>query len=433
MIAQLAAALSSHKSTTRLEAVESLLEHAEDGADLTPALGALGAALSDVEGAVRECAGEAIAYHARIAGALGDAALGLVGALGDGDLAVVAGECLRLGLGGADAPEIVRVLLPALDGDDLQSRNAAGLLARHWMRSGAIERVVGLLGDARVLARQGACEAAVAEIRAGQSGAGLEPALPVLLMDQGHGVARRAAWLLIRLQPEQLPALLGHARAEVRLGALAALAEGCDAGAEPPADHAPVRGCLADPVTDIRQKAAYVLAALARTGAPMEDSVLALGTALSDAAPGVRHEAVLALLWLARAGQDLSAVEITPVLKNGGVRLRRNAAMAWGRHLVNRGAEDALARLLTDPDRHVRFGATWGVTERHLSRHDAGAVLLLLQHTDRLIGEAVVATMRQHREEGRSISAGLTALHLLQQDGLMAGARAQGLFAELLR
>ena len=83
--------------------------------------------------------------------------------------------------------------------------------------------------------------------------------------------------------------------------------------------------------------------------------------------------------------------------------------------------------------RVVRFGAVWGMTERHLVRHDAAAILILLQRDDRLIGEAVVSTMRQFREEGRNVSAGLTAFHLLQQGGLMGGARAQGLFAEFLR
>lgn len=433
MIAQLAAALSSHKPSVRLEAVEALLEHAEEGAGLTPALGALGAALSDVVRAVRERAGEALACHARTDSALGDAVSGLAVALGDGDLAVLAEECLRLGLDGVDAPEIVRVLLLALDGDALQSGKAAGLLARYWLRAGAVARVVGLLRDPRELVREGACEAAVAGVREGHAGAGLEGVLPVLLDDPVSGVAQGAAWLQVRLQPVQLPVLLAHARAAARMGALAALAEGCDAGAQPPADHAPVRLCLTDPEPEIRQKAAHVLAVLARTGAPMGACVPALGQALSDAAPAVRHEAVLALLWLARSGQDLSAAAIAPVLRTGGVRLRRTAAMAWGRHLVNRGVEEGLAALLADPDRHVRFGATWGAAERHLNRHDVGALLLLLQHTDGLIAEAVVATMRQLREDGRGVSAGLTALHLLQQSGPKGGSRAQGLFAEFLR
>ncbi len=434
MIAHLAAALDSPKLATRQEAVEELLDAAEEGADLTPALGALGRALSDVDGEVRECAGEILGYWTRAGGAPGDAVPGLVGALGDSDVALVAGECLRDALDGPDAPAVLAALEGGLDGVPLLSRNAAGLLARGWLHSDDPGRAARLLIDDRPLIREGACEAAVTAVRAGRDVATLAGVFDGLLEDtEAAGVARRAAWLLTRVVPDRLPGLLTHIRSEVRFGALAALAEACDAGVMPPDCGVAIQGCLTDPVPDIRQKAAYVFAAQARAGMVLDQSVPALGAALCDPAPDVRHEAVLALLWLARSGQDISAASIPGILQSGGVRLRRTAAMAWGRHLLNRGESDAATALLEEPDRHVRFGAAWGMTERHLARHDVSAILDLLQHPDRLIAEAVVSTMRQHREEGRNVSAGLTAIHLLQQGGLMDSARAHGLFAEFLR
>ena len=433
MIPQLAAILSSGGLSARREAVETLFDCAEEGADLTAALAALGGALSDTDESIRECAGEILAYLARKGEAMGAAVPGLVLALGDADLALVAGESLRERLVSEERAEILSALRPGLDGAPLQARNAAGLLVRGWLLVDDQASVAELLVREQAVIRQGACEAAVIAAREGRDISGLVASLTACLMARPRGVARRAGWLLSRADPQQVPVLLTHSRSEVRLGGLASLAEDCDSGHMPTAWLSVVAGCLKDVVAECRQKAAYVLAALAEVGTDLASVCPALGAALLDPAPAVRSEAALALLWMARSGQDISTAGIPALLTSAGGSLRRTAAMAWGRHLLNTGEADGLEALLTGKDRHVRFGAVWGVTERHLARHDVGALLVLLQRGDRLIGEAVVSTMRQFREEGRDVSAGLTAIHLLQQGGLMESARAQGLFAEFLR
>ncbi|MFT5683276.1 MAG: hypothetical protein ACI8RZ_004207 [Myxococcota bacterium] len=435
MIAHLAAALSSRNISTRLEAIEELLEAAEANTDLTAALGALGRALSDVDASIRERAGQVLGYWSRAGGAPGDAVAGLVAALGDRQLALVVGECLRDALSGADAPAIRAALEEAaLGGEPLQSRGAAGLLMRGRLLSETPQRAADLLTSSLARIREGACESAVSAARDGIDVSVLMSVLDPLLQEaSSSGVADHVAWLVIRTEPSRTAELLAHPDDAVRLGTLTALAEFCDAGEPPQAAHEPLWACLAHPVVEIRLKAVGVFVAMARAGLPLSDSVSVLGAALSDAAPDVRHEAVQALLWMARSGQNLEAAGIGAVLASGGVRLRKAAAMAWGWHLLSHGTAEDAAALLVSPDRHVRFGGAWGMTERHLSRHDAGALLDLLVHPDQMIGEVVVATMRQLRGDGHRVSAGLTALHLLQQGGLVDGGRAGALFAEFLR
>ncbi len=432
MITHLAAALSSRTISTRLEAIEELMEAAEAGSDLTAALGALGRALSDGDGRIREGAAQVLGSWSRTGGAPGEAVAGLVAALADVRLALLAGECLRNSLGGPDAEAVLAALEAALGGYAVRSRGAAGLLARGWLLAGD-SRAAGLLADARPEVRSGACEAAVAAVGEGADGSVLAGCLDGLLADEASDVARHAAWLLVRLQPERIADLLIADRPAHRLGALCALSSACDAGEPPQVDHEPIRACLSDPESDIRQQAARTFAALARSGAALAESVAALGAALTDVAPDVRHEAVAALLWLARAGQDLGGAGLPEAMVAGGVRLRRSAAMAWGWHLLGHGTPEAAEALLASRDRHVRLGAAAGMSERHLRRGDVSGLLDLLMHADGLIGETVVETMRRRRADGGSVSAGLTALHLLQQGGLVDVGRARALSAEFLR
>ncbi|MDG1479328.1 MAG: hypothetical protein P8R54_07035 [Myxococcota bacterium] len=432
MIAHLAAALGSRTIATRQEAIAALLEAAEATTDLTAALGALGQALSDGDRTVREGAVAVLGIWSRTGGAPGDAAAGLVAALGDVRLALIATECLRGALGGPDTSEILVMLEAALGGDVVRSRGAAGLLIRGWLLAGD-RRAAGLLVDARPEVRSGACEAAVSAVGEGLDGAVLIGILDGLLEDPAPDVGQHAAWLLSRLQPARLVAVLASARPAHRLGALLALASACEDGDPLQVDHAPIRACLSDPVSDIRHQAAQTFAALARTGAGLSESVSALGAALTDAAPMVQHEAVAALLGLARAGESLDGAGLPEVMATGGVRLRRTAAMAWGWHLLSHGTAHEAAALLATPDRHVRHGAAAGMSERYLRRGDVGGLLELLTHADGLIGDAVVATMRQRRTDGGGVSAGLTALHLLSQGGLVDVSRARALSAEFLR
>ena len=357
---------------------------------------------------------------------------GLIAALGDVQLALIAGECLRGALGGSDSPEVLVGLEAALGGDVVQSREAAGLLSRGWLLVGD-GRVAALLVDARPEVRSGACEAAVAAVGEGADGGVLLGVLHGLLEDAARDVRQHAAWLLSRLQPDRLPVLLVSPRPTHRLGALIALSSACEDGDPPLLDHEPIRACLSDPVSDIRHQAARTFAALARSGSPLSESVSVLGAALNDAAPTVRHEAVATLLWLARAGESLDGAGIPEAMATGGVRLRRTAAAAWGWHLLSHGTAHDAAALLATADRHVRFGAATGMSEQLLKRGDVGGLLDLLMHADGLIGDAVVETMRQRRTDGGGIAAGLTALHLLSQGGLVDVSRARALSAEFLR
>ncbi len=432
LIAHLAAALGSRTISTRQEAIAELQEAAESGTDLTAALGALGQALSDGDRTVREGAVAVLGSWCRAGGAPGEAVAGLVAALGDVRLALIAGECLRAALGGPDTTEVLSMLEAALDGDVVRARAAAGLLIRGWLLAGE-RRAAGLLVDARPAVRSGACEAAVTAVGEGIDGAVLIGGLDGLLEDPAPDVGQHAAWLLSRLQPERLVAVLASVRPAHRLGALLAVSSACEEGDVLLSEHAPIRACLSDSESDIRHQAARTFAALARSGAALSGSVSALGRALSDAAPIVRHEAVAALLGLARAGESLDGAGLPEAMAAGGVRLRRTAAMAWGWHLLSHGTAHEAAALLATPDRHVRHGAAAGMSERYLRRGDVGGLLELLTHSDGLIGDAVVATMRQRRTDGGSVSAGLTALHLLSQGGLVDVSRARALSAEFLR
>lgn len=151
-----------------------------------------------------------------------------------------------------------------------------------------------------------------------------------------------------------LPRALGAQQPMLRVAALRALARSIAPGSAPLA--APLVG---DPDKTVATWAAYTLG---QVGGPEAEA------ALIDAAAGASQVPEEALLALGRTGSATAARALGPRLDDPSPGIRAHAATALGllaRRLPKQFPSEryvgALARLLKEPDRDVRFGAAYAL------------------------------------------------------------------------
>ncbi len=335
-IQQLTVDLASEDAQTRINASDALCAAAEQGEDVSAAIPAAGAALSDTEEAVRANTAWLVAFLAEHGVDLSAILSELAGALTATPLPVRsnAAWAIRCTATKSDVSAVIPALVEAL-ADKEAGANASGALACSVTFEASREASCSSLEEA------------------------LEHESPDVVLKAsallgGHYGGLRE-W-------DRVQALVQDPKEWVRFGALVGVVRAAKIGEAPPKSLLECVGsCLGDEGARIRIRAATTLIEVAELGYETEAALPALAAALVDGELQLRKESIWALYCAARNGTDLgdALAPLEQCLVDPDSSVRGNAAIGVGRHYLNAGRlVDALALLEKET-----FGAAWAFAD----------------------------------------------------------------------
>ena len=240
----------------------------------------------------------------------------------------------------------------------------------------------------------------------------------------------------------RLAEALKNEDANVRWGAVSALAQAADAGDDLSSAVSSLAEALADPQAEIRARAAYTLVSMAEHGGDIFPALSALSRALSDEVEDVRREAVWALYCLAYAGKEVAEALLgwEKSLSDRSRSVRGNGALGLTLHYLNRGEEEKARALLEGKDGTVQFGAAWGHTDHYSQTKKRAELQALMKRirqglVDVSIRDGLAGSIHWARERGEDISFELGAVEelLAQAQDELAQAPLYGILMKLKR